>query len=123
MSRGIRETVSPPRGMSLAKSLARYGWGGLWLQVVVGSITAILLVYFMILGRPPTQSRSGVPFVEYLTIADLVLLAVSTYWSYRYTKLARRVASPDQRPPGKRVIGIVWTGVVISTAGMVFSMI
>src|SRR5262245_54925966 len=63
----------------------------------------------------------GVP--EYLTIINLLILIFTTYWSYRYTRIGRRIRSSEQAPSESHLIGTVWTGVVATTAGMLFSMI
>src|SRR5262249_8730128 len=42
---------------------------------------------------------------------------------YRYTRFARRLADPERRPADSYMIGTVWTGVIASVGGMVFSMI
>jgi hypothetical protein len=80
------------------------------------------MAYYLVFARTATASRSGLPFVEYLAIANLVLLAFTTLWSYRYTRLAKRLLEPDQRPSESYVINSVWTGVVASTVGLLFSM-
>jgi hypothetical protein len=96
---------------------------GIWLQVVLGSLPLVLMVYYFAFSPSPTVSRSGIPFVEYLTVASLLVLVFTTLWSYRYTRLAKRIANPDSRPPQGDVMGSVWTGMVASTVGMLFSMI
>src|SRR5262249_248475 len=62
-------------------------------------------------------------FIEYLTIVNLLILAFTIFWSYRYTRLARRMLDPERRPSESYVLGCIWTGVVASTVGMLFSMI
>jgi hypothetical protein len=81
------------------------------------------MAYFFIFSRSDTITRSGFPFVEYLTIVNLALLVFTTFWSYRYTRLARRMRDREQCPSESYVIGTVWTGVVASTISMLFSMI
>ena len=58
-----------------------------------------------------------------LTIVNLFLLLFTIFWSYRYTRLAKKLMDPDKRPSESSVVGTVWTGVVASTVGMLFSMI
>jgi hypothetical protein len=122
MLQKLRDAISPIRGRSLAKAFTRLGWTGFWLQALFGSLTVAGMIYYFA-SRPPSESRSGFPFVEYLAIADLVLLLFTTFWSYRYTRLARRIADPKRRPPESEVVGIVWTGVLASAVGMLFSMV
>jgi hypothetical protein len=125
MLRKLRDAIRPSKGSSLARAFSRLGWVGLWLQVVFGSLPVIMMAYYFMFSRSasPSASRSGFPFVEYLTVADLLILVFTTFWSYRYTRLGRRMMDPDRRPSESYVLGAVWTGVVASTVGMLFSMI
>jgi hypothetical protein len=81
------------------------------------------LVYYYIFSRPTASPSQGFGFTEYLTIINLFLLAFTTFWSYRYTRIASRLRGPDPKPSEASVIGAVWTGVVVTTVGMLFSMI
>src|SRR5262249_41244621 len=99
MLRKLRDAISPTRGRRLARAFSRLGWAGFWLQAVFGSITVAGMVYSFAFSRPASETRSGLAFVEYLVIVNLVLLLFTTLWSYRYTRLARRIADPKRRPP------------------------
>jgi hypothetical protein len=122
MLQKLRDAVSPSKTKSLARSLSRLGWAGFWIQVVFGSVLVVGLTYFLVF-RSATLASTGFPFVEYLTIADVLWLAFTTYWSYRYTKIAKRMRDPEQRPSDSDVVGAVWTGVLASGIGLLFSMI
>ncbi len=123
MLRRLRDAIRPSKGSSLARAFSRLGWAGFWLQVVFGSLPIIVMASYLTFSRSATVSRSGFPFVEYLTIANLLMLVFTTFWSYRYTRLAKRIMDPQRRPSESYGIGSVWTGVVASTVGMLFSMI
>jgi hypothetical protein len=122
MLRKLRDAVRPSKGSSLARSFVRLGWVGFWFQVVFGSLPIIMMVYYVAFSRSDS-SRSGFPFIEYLTAASLLLLAFTIFWSFRYTRLGKQMMDPDRRPSESSVIGTVWTGVVASTVGMLFSMV
>jgi hypothetical protein len=119
----LRDAIRPSKGKSLARAFSRLGWVGFWLQIVCGSLPVIGLGWYFIFSRSATPSRSGFPFVEYLTIASLLMLLFTTLWSYRYIRLGRRMLDPEKRPSEEYLVGVVWTGVVATTAGMLFSMI
>jgi Protein of unknown function (DUF3611) len=123
MLRKLRDAIRPSKGKSLARSFSRLGWAGFWLQVVFGSLPVIVMAYYFMFSRSPKDSGDGIGFVAYLTTADLLILVFTTFWSYRYTRLAKRIMDPERRPQESSVIGTVWTGVVASTVGMLFSMI
>src|SRR5262245_12568455 len=119
----VQETIVPAKRNGLARSFARLGWAGFWLQVVFGSLPVLVMVYYFAFSRTPATPRSGLHFVEYLTIVNLLTLVFTTFWSYRYTRLARRIADPERCPSESYVTGTVWTGLVACIAGMLFSMI
>jgi hypothetical protein len=123
MLRKLRDAIRPSKGASIANAFARLGWAGFWLQILFGSLPVIILVYYLAFSQASTEPRSGLAFVEYLTIVDLLILVFTTLWSYRYTRLAMRIRDPERRPTEENVIGSVWTGVVAGAIGMLFSMI
>jgi hypothetical protein len=123
MSQTIQHAAGTSRGSGIASALARLGWAGFWLQIVIGSLPVVVMIYYFLFSRSDNAPPGGFPFVEYLTIADLVLLGFTTFWSYRYTRLAKRLNGPDPRPTEPYVARTVWTGVTASAGGMLFSMI
>jgi hypothetical protein len=123
MLQKLRTAVTPSKGGSLAKAFHRLGWIGFWVQVVFGSIPVVLLAYFFTFSGASSVTPSGIPFVEYLTIANLCLLLFTLFWSYRYTRVARNLSVPERRPSESSVSSTVWTGVTASAIGMLFSMI
>ncbi len=123
MSQGTSNSVSTVLGHSLASSFFRLGWIGFWVQVIFGSIPILLMVYYLAFSTSTSVIRSGFPFIEYFTIANLLVLLFTLFWSYRYTMLARKLADPARRPSQLSVIRTVWTGVVASTGAMLLSSI
>jgi Protein of unknown function (DUF3611) len=121
MFESLREAL---RGYSLADAFSGLGWTGLWAQIAIGSIPVTLAIYsFLFDGSTGAGTRGGLALVEYLTIAGLLLLAFTTFWFYRYTRLAKQIADPERRPPEIVVRRAAWTGVAASTLGVVFSIL
>jgi len=106
---------------SLAATFSRLGWIGFWVQVALGTIPVLLMIYTLLFTGSATSSR--VMLIEFLTIASLLTLAFTTLWSFRYTRLAERMADPLRRPAKATVEGIAWIGVAASTLGIVFSLL
>jgi hypothetical protein len=123
MSQTLQNAAGRSTHDSLAGAFSRLGWAGFWLQLVFGSLPILVMVYYFAFSGSGTFSRSGLPFIEYLTIANLLLLVFTTFWSYRYTRLGRRLRDPERRPPESSVVRVVWTGVTAITAAMLFSML
>ena len=120
----FRKALRPSANDSLARAFTRLGWLGFWMQIAIGAIPVALIFYAFVFGSArPAGTRSGFPLIQYLTIASLLVLAFTTIWFYRYTRLAARLADPVRRPTELSVQRTVWTGVMASTIGIVFSML
>jgi hypothetical protein len=120
MLKPLKGERSLPTG-NLAKSFSRLGWIGFWVQIGLAAIPLLLMLYAWLIAGGVT--RGGFLLVEALTFAGLVVLAFTTLWSYRYTRLAKRIADPARRPPRSSVQRVAWIGVAASTLGLVFSML
>ena len=119
-TRGAAEDTS--KSSSLARSFSRLGWLGFWAQIVIGFFPILLTTYTFIFNRNAGGgTRGGFALVEILALAGLLVLAFTTIWFYRYTRLAVRIADPQNRPPALVVRRAAWTGVAASVVGIVFS--
>src|SRR5262245_18146624 len=123
MLRRLRDSLRPSRGNDLARSFERLGWIGFWVQLVAWVLSALLMIYVLAFNRIPTAPRAGLPLVEVFTIAGLVMLAFTTFWFYRYTLLGRRMTESPSPLARSSVIGVVWTGVVATCLGIIFSVL
>ncbi len=119
----IAESLRPSQSTSLAKSFRRLGWIGFWAQVVMGALPVLLMIFMFKYSRSATGPSNGLPFVEYLTIASFLVLIFTIYWFYRYTRLAPTIADARGRPTQSSLIATVWTGVLASVLGILFSMV
>ena len=109
---------------SLARTFSRLGWIGFWAQVTIGTIPVLLMIYAFLFGRNTIAgTRGGLAIVEYLTIASLLVLAFTTFWSYRYTRLGKQLADAEHRPPASLLQQAAWTGVAGSALGISLSIL
>ena len=107
-----------------ANAFSRLGGIGFWIQVAIGLIPLTLIVYAFIFGRNAgPDTRGGLLLVGYLTIAGFLVLVFTTIWSYRYTRLAERIADSTRRPSVFLVKQAAWIGVASSALGVLFSML
>jgi hypothetical protein len=107
----------------LGRSFTRLGWIGFWLQVVLGSVPLVLMLYVFVFSGNFSGPRNGLPVVEFLSLANLLVLLFTIVWFFRYTALGRRISDPSARPTESGVLNTVWTGLVASSLGILFSMI
>jgi len=107
---------------SLARKLQFAGRVGFWAQLVVGSISLLMAISAFVVDRTAgVGTRGTVALIQYLTIGSLLILLFTTVWSYRYILAGRDI--DDGRPVPETLPRTVWTGVVASTIGIVFSML
>jgi hypothetical protein len=123
MSQRLQDAVAPSRARSLAGAFTRLGWAGFWLQVVFGSLPILGTAYYLAFSRPDQDSAGGFGFMEFLTIINILILVFTAYWSFRYTRIGRRLRDPERGPSESYLVRTAWTGVAATTAGMLFSMI
>src|SRR5262245_15424105 len=106
---------------SLARTFSRLGRIGFWLQIVVGAIPFLLTIYILIFAHYPSGPRAGLTFVEYLTVANLLILIFTTWWFYRYTRLAQRITDPESRLSASAGTRYVRTRPVASSERFMFA--
>ena len=124
MLRQLENTLTLSRAGSPAKTFWRLGWVAFWTQIGFGSLPVILVVYAFIFDRHSgAGTRAGNPLIEYLTFADLLILAFTTVWSYRYTRLARQLADPERQLSQHVLQRVAWIGVAAGAVGILFSML
>src|SRR6516225_2195025 len=123
MLRKLRDAITPSKGKSIAGAFLRLGWIGFWLQVVCGSLPILVLIYYLAFSRRKSDPSEGFGFTEYLTIINLLILIFTAYWSFRYTRIGRKMRGQEPGPTEHSLVKTVWTGVVATTVGMLFSMI
>src|SRR5262249_53848069 len=109
--------------LSLSKTFSRLGWTGFWLQVVLGSLPVLMLVYYLSFTDSESSSPGprGFPFIEYLAVINILTTLFTVYWCFHYTRLGRRLRDPERCPSPTSLLRSAWTGVIASTLGIFFS--
>lgn len=102
------------------------GWISFWLQLVLAVVSGGIIL--LAISNPTfnlnrSSSSSGLGLL--LGVAGLIALAVSTFWSFRYTRFAQRLQAdnPNLRPTKGRAIQHLRVGLLINIIGMVLTLI
>ena len=117
------EQWPPSNTESLAKQFSRLGWTGFWIQVALAAIPILLLVYVLFLSSPESAQRRGINLSNYLSYGSLLVMIFTTFWFFRYTRLARQIAEPGLCPPQSSVMRTLWIGLGASCLGIFFSLV
>ena len=106
----------------LAGTFRRLGRVGFWAQIILGSFPVILMLFIFTFTGSVTGPRTGLPIVGWLTMLNMAVLVFTTIWFFRYKGLGNRIADPATRPTESAVAGTVWTGLIASSLGIIFSL-
>ena len=111
------------------------GWASFWVQVVLGVISAIiLLVASSNLGAPrpnpanPAAAAAANPGTGtglFLAFLGIVALGGSIYWAFRYTRLSRKLktANAADRPKRGDAIQTLQIGILINLGGLLVTVL
>lgn len=123
MPNSVTAQWRPSNPQSLAKHFSRLGWIGFWMQLAMIMIPIVLLIYVLFFSSPQSAQRRGIDLSNYMSYGGLLVMLFTTFWFYRYTRLAKRIAEPELRPPQASLIRALWIGLWASCVGIVFSML
>lgn len=112
--------------MSAAFACRRGGWLAFWVQLVLSSVAGVIVLFSMAF-----TSQTGPQISLYLTLFGIALGFLSTFWSFGYTRLSRKLLaflnySGVGEPPKIRrsdVINMLEKGAFINVLGAGASML
>jgi len=107
----------------LSKQFLRVGWLGFWIQVTLLVVPIVLSVYVFISRRDASGGPLGIDVGNYLSYGSLLVLAFTTFWFFRYTRVSNQIADGGSDVPLSSVERTLWIGVWASCLGIVFSIV
>jgi hypothetical protein len=115
-----------PNVKRIATQLRLCGWIGFWIQLILAIVSTIIFVFAIPAARPATPGATVAPGTSgsaILAVIALLFLYASIFWSFRYTKLARRLKSPENRPRKTDTLRMVRIGTIVSLSGTIFAVL
>ncbi len=113
--------ISDDAAARIGRAFARVGWTGLCIQGVL-IILPLLMLGYMIFGKV-AGVRAPLGLTEYMALTSILILAFTTFWSFYYTRIARRLADPARRPRWDSLVKILWIGLWASCLGIAISLL
>jgi hypothetical protein len=122
MANVFRSSSSSPTPEQIARNCRILGWIGFWLQVALGVIPLLVMLGLVVarLGQWPGGVFS---LGLWLGVLCLAFLIFSTYWSYRYTRLAGRLRVRESRPTKSGVKRALRIGLLANLAVMAIAIL
>ena len=117
---------SPLSLTEIALAFRRAGWISFWAQLVLGVVASVILGFANFSrGTATSGQQLGTGVGIFFAGCGVIVLGVSVYWAFRYTRIARKLESsnPNNRPRKAETVQIVRLGVLISLVGLLISVV
>jgi hypothetical protein len=105
----------------LARAMRRVGRLGFWAQVVLAIVPLAIGGAAFLVSERIAAPGTRFNLLAVLAVASLLILLFTTFWFWRYPRVADRLSSG--MIDGRRLMRTVWTGLTASAAGIVLSIV
>jgi hypothetical protein len=119
----------PPALQRVAFTLRTVGNISFWLQIVLGTISGLILLFSTFsssFNRQATQGgNQGTGFGIFFAICGLVTLGVGSYFAFRYIRISRQLmaSSASERPSKADTLQIIRLGLIVNLVGMLLTIV
>jgi amino acid transporter len=105
----------------IGEAFRKIGWLSFWVQIVLGVVASIILLFASFSFGRSTGSNPGSGLGFFFAISSLVALYISTFWAFRYTRLGRNLKAAEEsaRPSRAEAMQLVRQGLWGNLIGMV----
>lgn len=120
--------ITPPipnKIQQVALSIRRAGLLGFWLQLILGIIALVTLLFTSPVLFNSKERTVASQFGYFCAAIGLVALAMNIYFSWRYQRIARLIKEPDPtlRPKKSSTLKIIRIGLTINLVGMLIAIV
>jgi amino acid transporter len=129
MANKIASKSLPPAIQRVANSFRITGWISFWAQIILAVISGAVLT-FAGLNRggntlPGTPPNPGVGGGIFFAVCGLVALLIGAYCAFTYTRMARRLKTPNAqaRPKPGDLIKTLRLGLLVNLAGTLLTLL
>lgn len=112
---------------AIAKNFRLTGWISFWVQLVLGVVSAIIVLLFAIFSQRPNSANNnpGTGFGVFLAVCGILILGGGIYLAYRYTIIGNQLQSPNpkNRPRKSETLEVLRLGLWINLVGMLVTLL
>lgn len=129
MANKIASNSLPPAVQRVASSFRTAGWLSFWAQIILAAISGAVLSFAGLsrggtaqAGAPPNPGVGGGIF---FAVCGLVALFTGAYFAFSYTRLARKLKTPDaqSRPKPGDLIRTLRLGLLVNLLGTLLTLL
>jgi hypothetical protein len=112
---------------AIAKNFRLTGWISFWVQLVLGVVSAIIVLLFAIFSQRPNSANNnpGTGFGVFLAVCGILILGGGIYLAYRYTIIGQQLQSPNpkNRPRKSETLEVLRLGLWMNLVGMLVTLL
>jgi Protein of unknown function (DUF3611) len=129
MANKIASNSLPPAVQRVASSFRVAGWVSFWAQIILAAISGAVLAFAGLnrggTTQPGAPPNPGVGGGIFFAVCGLVALFIGAYFAFSYTRLARRLKTPDaqSRPKPGDLIRMLRLGLLINLSGTLMTLL
>lgn len=119
---------SSPTLQRVANTFRLTGWIGFWIQLVLVIVSSLILLFAAASGGRSDSLSSTNPGTApglFFALCGILVLCFSTYWCFRYTRIAKQLQAPDHslRPSKGKAIQAIRIGLITNLVGMLLTLL
>lgn len=119
------DNPSSSKVRSIGQNFRITGWISFILQLVLGVVSALLLLVFVIFGGNRGASTANTGVGVFLAICGLVTLGISVYLAFRCKNIGRQLQStnPNNRPRKIETVKTLQLALTVNFVGMLLTLL
>lgn len=125
MSSQIDSYSLPPAVRRVASAFRITGAISFWAQLILAVVSTLVLLFAIFSFNSRTNAANpGTGFGLLLAFGGLIALYAGAYWAFSYTRLSKRLRSPNSqtRPKPRDVTQSLRIGLIINLVGMLLTL-
>ncbi len=120
------DNPSSSKVRSIGQNFRITGWISFILQLVLGVVSTLLLLVFVIGRRPGTPSATAeTGFGVFLAVCGIISLGISVYLAFRCKNIGRKLQStnPSNRPRKIETVKTLQLALIVNLVGMLLTLL
>ncbi|MEA5617984.1 DUF3611 family protein [Cronbergia sp. UHCC 0137] len=114
-----------PRLQGIAKTIRLTGWITFWVQLAFGVVSGLALLFASTGRRFAEKPNTGLGIGVFWAVCGIIILFVSLYWDFRYTRFGRKLANPNPtlHPSKADTMWSVRVGAILGLVGIFLTLL
>jgi hypothetical protein len=127
MSEQLDDRSTSSKVRSIGQNFRLTGWISFWTQLVLGVVSTLLLLVFVVFGRRTgsPSNNPGTGLGVFFAIGGLIALGVGMYLAFRYARIGKQLLSsnPNNRPRKNESVQVLRLGLIVNLVGMLLTLL